>query len=96
MSDQVGQGISVGYYLDPNEVATRIIKIFGLYDKVKDVSKIKLTTQWHEIGLDEVDMVNVLVGVENEFDIEIPDEECELFKDVEDVVKYVAKSFHSF
>jgi len=63
-----------GYYLNPKEVATRIVKIIGLYDTVGDVSKVKLTTQWHELGLDEIDMVNISVAVENDFDIEFPDE----------------------
>lgn len=52
----------------------RVVKIIGLYDTISDVSKIKLTTQWHELGLDEVDMVNISVAIENEFDIEFPDE----------------------
>lgn len=76
-------------------MATRVVKVIGLYDSISDVSGIKLTTQWHELGLDEVDMVNISVAVEQEFDIEFPDEEVEKFRDVEDMVKYVARSFHS-
>lgn len=52
MRDQVWVCFNAGYYMDPKEVATRVIKIFGMYDKIKDVSKIKLSTQWHDIGLD--------------------------------------------
>jgi acyl carrier protein len=40
-------------------------------------------------------MVNISVAVENDFDIEFPDEQVEKFKDIEDMVKYVAKSFHA-
>lgn len=76
-------------------MATRITKLIGCYDKVEDVGIIKLKTQWHELGLDEIDLVNIMVAIENEFDMEFPDEEIERFLNVEDVVKYVAKSFHA-
>jgi NADH dehydrogenase (ubiquinone) 1 alpha/beta subcomplex 1 len=84
-----------GYYLDPKLVATRIVMLIGCYDKVEDVSKIKLTTQWHELGLDEIDVVNITVAIEKEFEMEFIDEEVERFKNIEDVVNYVARSFHA-
>ena len=34
-----------------------------------------------------------MVGVEQNFDIEFPDPDLEKFKNVEDVVEYVARSF---
>lgn len=36
-----------------------------------------------------------MVGVEQEFDIEFPDEELEKFKDLNDAVQYVSRSFFS-
>ncbi len=42
-----------------------------------------------ELGADSLDMVEVLMSCEDEFDIEIPDEEAEKFKTVGDLVRYV-------
>lgn len=81
--------------MDPNTVASRVVKTIGCYDKIEDVSAIKLSTQWHELGLSELDMVNVIVAIEQEFAMEFPDDEIEKFKDVEDVVNYVGRSFHA-
>lgn len=40
-----------------------------------------------------MDFVEIMIGVENEFRIEISDEVVEKFKDVNDAVEYVARSF---
>lgn len=82
-----------GYYLDPNEAARRMIRLIAQFDKVENPEKVTLSTQWHEMGLNELDTVELLVGIEDEFKIEFPDEIAEKFKDVHDVVQYVSRSF---
>jgi NADH dehydrogenase (ubiquinone) 1 alpha/beta subcomplex 1 len=82
-----------GYYKDPNEVARRLIKLIALHDKVKNPHLIKLQSTWHEIGLDELSYVEVMLEAEQEFCLEFPDDEVERFKNVEDAVEFVARSF---
>ena len=42
-----------------------------------------------DLGADSLDLVEVLVAVEDEFDVEIPDEEAEKLKTVADLVHYI-------
>jgi hypothetical protein len=51
MRNQVKINIKIGYYLNPNEVARRTLRIISLYDRVEDPEKVSLSTQWHEMGL---------------------------------------------
>lgn len=45
------------------------------------------------MGLNELDTVELFIGLEDEFNIEFPDEVSEKFKDVHDVVQYISRSF---
>lgn len=71
-------------------------EIFG---KVKDLVSKQLSIDEKEItsdasfiedlGADSLDTVELIMSLEEEFDIEIPDEEAEKIKTVQNVVDYV-------
>ena len=42
-----------------------------------------------DLGADSLDIVELIMAFEEEFNIEIPDEKAEKIKTVEDVVKYI-------
>ena len=42
-----------------------------------------------DLGADSLDVVDLIMSLEEEFDIEIPDEEIENIKLVDDLVKYI-------
>ncbi len=42
-----------------------------------------------DLGADSLDLVEVLMSCEDEFDVEIPDAEAEKFKTVGDLVRYI-------
>lgn len=42
-----------------------------------------------DLGADSLDLVDLIMTLEEEFDIEIPDEDAESVKTVGDVVKYI-------
>lgn len=42
-----------------------------------------------DLGADSLDVVELLMTIEDEFDIEIPDEEIENIKTIGDLVKYI-------
>ncbi|HKP96391.1 MAG TPA: acyl carrier protein [Fibrobacteria bacterium] len=42
-----------------------------------------------DLGADSLDQVELVMALEDEFDIEIPDEEAEKLKKVSDVITYV-------
>ncbi len=54
-----------------------------------DIDKIKATTTFEEMEADSLDLVELVMSFEDEFDIEISDEEIERIKTVEDIVKYI-------
>ncbi|CAB1239249.1 acyl carrier protein [Caproicibacterium sp. NSD3] len=42
-----------------------------------------------DLGADSLDVVDLLMSIEDEFELEIPDEEVENLKTVGDLVKYI-------
>ena len=44
----------------------------------------------NDLGADSLDIVDLVMSLEEEFDCEIPDEEIENIKTVGDIVKYIA------
>ena len=44
-----------------------------------------------DLGLNALDMVEVFIGVEREFDLEIADEDCEAMHTVNDLAEFLAK-----
>jgi acyl carrier protein len=42
-----------------------------------------------DLGADSLDVVDMVMSLEEEFDVEIPDEEIESMKTVGDIVKYI-------
>ncbi|MBU4227808.1 acyl carrier protein [bacterium] len=44
-----------------------------------------------DLGADSLDIVELIMAFEEEFDMEIPDEDAEKIKTVGDVVKYLSK-----
>lgn len=57
-----------------------------------DVEKLSADTALtDDLGVDSLDIVEMLMTVQDEFDIEIPDEEVENLKTLGDVAKVVEK-----
>lgn len=57
-----------------------------------DVSEDKITMQTDiakDLGADSLDVIDILMSVEDEFKIEVPDEDAENVKTVEQMVEYV-------
>ena len=42
-----------------------------------------------DLGADSLDVVDLVMSIEEEFDLEFPDEEVENIKSVGDIVKYI-------
>ncbi len=56
----------------------------------KDVNEIAPTASFiDDLGADSLDIVELVMKMEEEFGIEIPDEEAEKIKTVNDVVEYI-------
>ncbi len=42
-----------------------------------------------DLGADSLDIVELIMAIEEEFDLEVPDEEAEKLKTVQDVISYL-------
>ena len=82
-----------GYFANPDDVARRLIRLISLHDKVKNPSAITLQSTWKDIGVDPLTYVEIMLEAENEFYIEIADEDLERFRSVEDAVEFISRSF---
>lgn len=71
------------------------------FEKIKDIiedklgcdrSAIKEDTSFADLGADSLDSVELIMGFEEEFDIEIPDSDAQNIKSVSDAIKYIEKA----
>ncbi len=55
-----------------------------------DVSQIKPESKFvDDLGADSLDVVELIMAFEEEFDVEIPDEDAEKIQTVADVINYI-------
>mgnify|MGYP003504513017 FL=1 len=60
-----------------------------------DIDSITLETDIQDdLGADSLDVVEMLMSIEDEFDIEIPDEQIENLKTVGQVVDYITENMN--
>jgi len=57
----------------------------------KEPSQVTIDSTFEELGIDSMDGVNIIFAVENEFDINVPDEEVKNIRSVREMVDGVRK-----
>ncbi|KAH7129415.1 acyl carrier protein-like protein [Dactylonectria estremocensis] len=83
---------SAGGALSKDEVEGRIVSLLQGFDKVNDISNIKGSAHFaNDLGLDSLDTVEVVMAIEEEFSIEIPDKDADAIHSVEHAVEYILK-----
>ncbi|QLL32389.1 hypothetical protein HG536_0C05580 [Torulaspora globosa] len=79
--------------VDKKEITTRVIDVIKAFDKTAAASEVTPQTYFHkDLGLDSLDTVELLVAIEEEFDIEIPDKIADELKSVGETVDYIASN----
>ncbi|AYF43490.1 MULTISPECIES: acyl carrier protein [Halobacteriovorax] len=67
----------------------KVIQLVADQTKI-DIAKINASTSFvDDLNLDSLDIVELMMKMEDEFDIQIPEEDAEGLKSVQDVVKYL-------
>ncbi|MEW8973707.1 MAG: acyl carrier protein [Tissierellaceae bacterium] len=71
-----------------------------LFEKVRDIISDQLgvadiesitteTSMIKDLGADSLDAVEIIMALEDEFGVSVPDEEAENFKSIGDIVNYI-------
>ena len=71
----------------------------SVYEKIRDIICTQLDVEAEKVtmeagvtdnlGADSLDLVELVMSIEEEFDIEVPDSEIEGLKTVGDIVRYI-------
>jgi|SRR5580658_7023456 len=75
---------------EPSDVTQRVLRIIADNQR-KDVSLVTTESSFEELGIDSMDAVNIVFALENEFNINVPDEEMKNIRSVRDIVEGVHK-----
>lgn len=79
-----------------DQVQERIFNVLKSFDKVATSAPTfnPSSSFTSDLGLDSLDVVEVVMAVEEEFGIEIPDEAADSFKTPQEVIEYVHSKTH--
>ncbi len=74
-------------------------ELFMIFERIKEILADQLDSDIdamsmesdiaNDLGADSLDVVELLMAIEDEFEVEIPDEEIENIKTIGDLVKYI-------
>jgi acyl carrier protein len=70
------------------ELTSRILRIIAETQR-KDPAEVAIDSTFEQLGIDSMDGVNIVFALENEFDINVPDEEVKNIHSVRDMVEGV-------
>ncbi|KAA1110950.1 hypothetical protein PGT21_034874 [Puccinia graminis f. sp. tritici] len=81
-----------GGSLSKDDIQRRILEVLGSFEKC-DPAKITPTASFTtDLGLDSLDAVEVVMAIEEEFSIEIPDEEADQITTVSEAISYIERT----
>ncbi|CAD6884840.1 unnamed protein product [Tilletia controversa] len=72
------------------DIEKRIRDVLGSFEKVKPDAITPSASFTSDLGLDSLDAVEVVMAIEEEFNIEIPDEEADAITTVQQAIDYVS------
>lgn len=75
---------------DKNSSFEKVSQIISLQLSI-DKDDVKLESSFDDLGMDSVDRVEIIMKLEEEFNIEIKDEDADAFSKVKDIVDYIEK-----
>ena len=73
-----------------DELTAKVLRIIAETQR-KDPSEVTLESSFEELGIDSMDGVNIVFALENEFDINIPDQDVKTIRSVREMVDGVRR-----
>jgi acyl carrier protein len=74
----------------PDDLTQRVLKTIATSKRIPPET-VTIDSEFQALSIDSMDAVEILFALENEFDINIPDEEVRNVKNVRDMVEGVAR-----
>ncbi len=71
-----------------DELSKRVIAVMAATQHMPE-DKIRIDSTFQELGIDSLDGINILFAVENEFDINVPDDAAKEIRTVSEMVEGV-------
>ncbi|KAH7107024.1 acyl carrier protein [Auriculariales sp. MPI-PUGE-AT-0066] len=85
-------GFASGAGPDKDQIQARILDVLKSFEKV-DPAKLTTGSSFaNDLGLDSLDAVEVVMAIEEEFNIEIPDAEADAITTVQQAIDYIGKT----
>ncbi|KAL4432837.1 hypothetical protein ABPG77_008163 [Micractinium sp. CCAP 211/92] len=89
---QLLRGFADASYLDKGEVTDRVLSVVKNFEKV-DAAKVSPSASFQkDLGLDSLDTVELVMALEEEFAIEIPDSEADKILSCGEAISYIASN----
>lgn len=83
------------YFSDPVAIAERVVRLIALHDNVKDPSAVTLQSDFRSLGLNVLDLQEIFLQADREFNVEISEDDCESFHTVNDLVEHLSRDFYT-
>ncbi|QEM68315.1 acyl carrier protein [Geobacter sp. FeAm09] len=74
-----------------SDIAKRVKEIVAEQLGVEEVQVVPEASFMDDLGADSLDTVELVMALEEEFDIEIPDEDAEKIQSVQDAIDYITE-----
>ena len=68
-----------------DELSQRVVRVMAATQHMP-VEKITIDSSFQELGIDSLDGINIIFALENEFNIDIPDDSAKEIRTVRDMV----------
>jgi acyl carrier protein len=81
--------IRLGEKMSQDEIAQKIQEIIAQNLDVDKAAVVPSASFINDLNADSLDIVELVMGIEKEFDLEIPDDEAEKIRTVQDAVDYI-------
>jgi len=75
--------------MSQDEIAQKIQEIIAQNLDVDKAAVVPSASFINDLNADSLDIVELVMGIEKEFDLEIPDDEAEKIRTVQDAVDYI-------
>ena len=76
--------------MQTDDLTPRVLRIIAETQR-KDPSQVTIDSSFEELGIDSMDGINIIFALENEFNINVPDDDVKSIRSVRDVVEGVIR-----